>query len=70
MGNISARHKLQTAAEFRIKAVSLRTVAVELPGGASRAKMLTMADAWDAKAEAAEAAEADEALDPPHPIVP
>jgi len=58
MGNISERRKLTTAAEFRVKATSLRTVAGELTHGASRDNILAMAEAWEAKAEAAEADEA------------
>jgi hypothetical protein len=58
MGNISERRKLRTAAEFRVKATSLRTVAAELKQGQSRDNILAMAAAWDAKAEAAEADEA------------
>jgi hypothetical protein len=58
MGNISERRKLKTATEFRVKAISLRTVAAELKDGPSRDNILTMAAAWDAKAEAAEANEA------------
>lgn len=58
MGNISERRKLRTAAEFRVKAMSLRTVAAELKQGQSRDNILAMADAWDAKAAAAEADEA------------
>jgi hypothetical protein len=58
MGNISERRKLRTAAEFRVKATSLRTVAAELKQGQSRDNILAMAAAWDAKAEAAEEAEA------------
>ena len=45
-------------AEFRVKAMSLRTVAAELKQGPSRDNILAMADAWEAKAEAAEADEA------------
>lgn len=41
-----------------MKATSLRTVAAELKQGPSRDNILTMAAAWDAKAEAAEAHEA------------
>jgi hypothetical protein len=66
MGNISERRKLRTAAEFRVKATSLRTVAAELSDGPSRDNMLAMASAWDAKAEAAEI---DEALGRPFPIL-
>ena len=58
MGNISERRKLRTAAEFRVKATSLRTVATELEQGPSRDNILAMAEAWEAKAEAAEADEA------------
>lgn len=49
---------MRTAAEFRVKAASLRTVAAELSQGPSRDNILAMAEAWDAKAEAAEAEEA------------
>jgi len=58
MGNISERRKLRTAAEFRVKATSLRTVAADLKQGASRDNILAMAAVWEAKAEAAEAEEA------------
>jgi hypothetical protein len=58
MGNISERRKLRTAAEFRVKATSLRTVAAELRQGPSRDNILAMAEAWEARAEAAEAEEA------------
>jgi hypothetical protein len=58
MGNISERRKLRTAAEFRVKAISLRTVAAELKQGPSRDNILAMAATWEAKAEAAEADEA------------
>jgi hypothetical protein len=58
MGKITERRKLKTAAEFRVKATSLRTVAADLARGASRDNILAMADAWDAKADAAEADEA------------
>ena len=58
MGNISELRKLRTAAEFRVKATSLRTVAAELQQGPSRDTILAMAAAWDAKADAAEADEA------------
>ena len=58
MGNISERRKLTTAAEFRVKATSLRTVAADLKQGASRDNILAMAATWEAKAEAAEADEA------------
>jgi hypothetical protein len=57
MGNISERRKLRTAAEFRVKAMSLRTVAAELRHGQSRDNILAMADAWEAKAAEAEADE-------------
>ena len=63
MGNISERRKLRTAAEFRVKAISLRTVAADLKHGPSRDNILAMAAAWEAKAEAAEA---DEALNGRH----
>ena len=66
MGNISERRKLSTAAEFRVKATSLRTVAAEFSDGPARDNMLAMAAAWDAKAEAAET---DEALGRPFPIL-
>ncbi len=58
MANISERQKLRTAAEFRVKATSLRTVAAELKQGPARDNILAMAQAWDAKADAAEADEA------------
>jgi len=66
MGNISERRKPQTAAEFRVKATSLRTVAAELSHGPSRTNILAMADTWDARAKAAEA---DEAFGRPSPIL-
>ena len=58
MGKVTERRKLRTAAEFRVKATSLRTVAADLARGSSRENILAMAAEWDAKADAAEADEA------------
>ena len=54
MGNMSERQKLTTAAEFRVKATSLRTVAADLKDGQAKENILAMADAWEAKANLAE----------------
>jgi hypothetical protein len=58
MGNISERRKLTTAAEFRAKAISLRTVAAELTDGKTKENILSIAASWEAKAASAEAGEA------------
>jgi hypothetical protein len=55
MGNVSERRKLKTAAEFRIKAASLRTIAAEIRPGHVRNNILAMAKSWEARAEGAEA---------------
>jgi hypothetical protein len=58
MASIYEQQKLTMAAEFRVKAASLRTVAADLEQGASRDNILAQAEAWEAKADAAEADEA------------